>query len=240
MSHKVVSSIIALLFLVLIQSFGGVFRFLLPVMALYVLGFLAYNYWYLKKNNVLNNWSLIRPVLFIFSMIGLFFVVPDGFLKGLFLIFSVIVIYFLEIGLLVVSEQVVFLETLVSYFALSMAIFAWNFYLLPKSTLTLLLLGAMTFLIARASFDYVPQSDQKKNFWAALITFCLLEVSWALVFLPFHFTALAVILFNVFYVLWIIIYYYLFHNLNRQKISFHVIFSAILIVLIILSTPWKA
>lgn len=240
MSHKVVSSIIALLFLVLIQSFGGVFRFLLPVMTLYVLGFLAYNYWYLKKNNVLNNWSLIRPMLFIFSMIGLFFVVPDGFLKGLFLIFSVIVIYFLEIGLLVVSEQVVFLETLVSYFALSMAIFAWNFYLLPKSTLTLLLLGAMTFLIARASLDYVPQSDQKKNFWAALITFCLLEVSWALVFLPFHFTALVVILFNVFYVLWIIIYFYLFHNLNRQKVSFHVIFSAILIVLTILSTPWKA
>ncbi len=240
MSHKVISSIIALLFLVLIQSFGGVFRFLLPVMALYTLGFLAYNYWYLKKNNVLNNWSLIRPVLFIFSMIGLFFVVPDGFLKGLFLIFSVVVIYFLEIGLLVVSEQVVFLETLVSYFALSLLIFGWNFYLLPKSTFTLLFLGAITFLITRASFDYVPQSDQKKIFWAALITFCILEVSWALVFLPFHFTALAAILFNVFYVLWIVVYYYLFHNLNRQKISFHLIFSSILIILIILSTPWKA
>ncbi len=239
MYHKVISSIIALAFLVLIQSFSGVFRFLLLAMAGYLLVVMAYNYWYLKSHNFYFFWSWIRPFFFFASMIGLYFVIPNNLFRGLFLIFAVGFIYFLEARLLVASEQVIFFETLISYFGLSIAIFGSNFYLLPKNFVTLLLLGLITFMISRASFDYVPQQNRQKNLFSWFLAFCMLETSWALVFLPFHFTALAVILFNVFYVLWIIIYYHLFHNLNAKKISFHVIFSAILIFLILISTPWR-
>jgi hypothetical protein len=239
MLHKVISSVIALAFLVLIQSFSHVFRFLLPVMALYLVIVMGYNYWYLKKHNFYFFWSWIRPLFFLTAMIGLYFVIPRNMFQGAFLIFAVAIIYFLEMRLLIASEQVLFFETLVTYFGLSLAVFGNNFYLMPKNFVTLLLLAVITFAISRASFDYVPQSNSQKNFFSWFLAFCILEVSWALVFLPFHFTALAVILLNIFYVLWIVIYYYLFHNLTVKKISFHVLFSAILILLILISTPWR-
>jgi hypothetical protein len=239
MRHKIVSSLIALGFLVLTQIFNKVFRFLLPVMLFYLAVVMAYNYWYLKKNNLYVFWSWVRPLFFLGAMLSIYFVVPTNLLRGVFLIFAVAFIYFLEVRVLIPSEQVLFFETLVSYFGLSMGIFGNNFYLLPKNFITLLLLGAVTYLISRSSFDYVPQSDQQKNFFSWFLAFCMLEISWALVFLPFHFTVLAVILFNIFYVLWIIIYYYLFHNLSVKKISFHMIFSTILILLTLIATPWK-
>jgi len=239
MSHKVISSIFALAFLVLIQSFSGVFRFLLPVMAGYAIVLMAYNRWYLKDHNFYSFWSWVRPLFFLASMIGLYFVIPNNLFRGLFLLFATGFIYFLESRLLIASEQVIFFETLVSYFGLSLAVFGGNFYLLPKNFITLLLLGLITFLITRASLDYVPQPDRQKNLFSWFIAFCMLETSWALVFLPFHFTALAVILFNIFYVLWIVCYYHLFHNLTAKKISFHVIFASVLIFLILIATPWR-
>ncbi|MDB4940070.1 MAG: hypothetical protein JWO40_495 [Candidatus Doudnabacteria bacterium] len=239
MPHKVISSIIALVFLVLIQTTSKVFRFLLPVMLLYFIVVMAYNYWYLKKHNFYVFWSWLRMLFFLASIVSIYFVIPSGFIKGIFLIFASAFVYFLELRLLIASEQVLFFETLLSYFGLALGIFGNNYYLLPKNFITLILLGLATYLIARASFDYAPQSRQQKNFFAWFIAFCVLEVSWALIFLPFHFTVLAVILFNIFYVLWIITYYHLFHNLSMKKVSFHMIFSTILILLTLLSTPWK-
>lgn len=240
MSHKVISSIIALGFLVLVQSFSHIFRYLLLVMVLYVGAVMAYNYWYLKKHNFYVFWSWIRLLFFFAAMIGIYFVIPASLFKGLFLITVPFTVFFLESRLLIASEQVLFFETLISYFGLALGIFGNNFYLLPKSFITLLLLGLMTFLITRASFDYTPANSQQKNFFSWFLAFCVLEISWALVFLPFHFTVLAVILFNVFYVLWIVIYYHLFHNLTVKKVSFHMILSTILILLTLISTPWKA
>ncbi|GAC1412400.1 MAG: hypothetical protein NVSMB66_1330 [Candidatus Doudnabacteria bacterium] len=240
MSHKVFSSIIALAFLVLIQSFSGILRHLLLAMSIYVIVVLAYNYWYLKKQNFYVFWSWIRILFFIASMIGIYLVVPNSFSKGLFLVIAPFAIFFLEARLLIASEQVLFFETLISYFGLALGIFGDNYYLLPKSFVTLLLLGVITFLISRASFDYTPQNGQQKNFFSWFLTLCVLEISWALVFLPFHFTVLAIILFNIFYVLWIVIYYHLFNNLTVKKVAFHLILSTLLILLTLATTPWKA
>ncbi len=239
MSHKLISSVWALAFLVAIQVSSPVFRFMLPAMALYVGCLLAYNYWYLRKHNFYSFWSWIRPAFFLAAMIGLYLIIPANFYRGVFLLLAIAMIYFLEFFLLTASEQIVFFETLIAYFGMALAVFGFNFYLLPRNTITLVLLALMTFCISRASFDYIPQSDQKKNFFAMFIAFSVLELSWGLIFLPIHFTALALILFNVFYVLWIVIYYYLFHNLSAKKITFHLIFAAIIIFFTFAATPWK-
>lgn len=239
MSHKLISSIWALAFLVVIQVSSPVFRFMLPAMALYIAGLLAYNYWYLHKHNFFSFWSWLRPLFFLAAMVGLYMVIPANADRGFFLLAAIAMIYFLETYLLAASEQIVFLETLVAYFGLALGVFGLNFYLLPQNTWTLLLLALITFCITRASFDYIPQSRQNKNFFSLLIAFSVLELSWGLIFLPLHFTAMALILFNIYYVLWIVVYYYLFHNLNSKKITFHVIFAFIIIVLTFLVTPWK-
>jgi hypothetical protein len=240
MSHKVISSIIALAFLVLIQVYSDVFRYLFYAMTAYIVVFMVYNLIYLKRNNLFSFWSWIRPLFFVLAAIGLYFIIPNNMFQGFFLVITTAILFLLELRILVPSEQILFLETLLSYFALVLTIFTNQFYFLPKNSVTLILLGIVTFFLARSSFEYLPQTNGQKHFYAWFLAFCMLEVSWAAVFLPFHPTVMAVILLNVFYVLWIVFYYHMLHNLTVKKISFHIIFSTILIILTLLSTPWKA
>ncbi len=240
MLHKlVIVPLIAISFLVLIQLANGVFRFLFPVLGLYFAAVMAYNYFFLKRNKFFSFWSWLRPLFFFLALAGIYLALPHNFARGLFLVFAVIAIYYVERALLVASEQALFLETLFSYFGLCLTVFAANTFLFPLNSLVLLVFAIFTFLIARSSLDYIPQNSQQKNFYSALIAFGVLEFVWALIFSPFHFTINTAIIFNVFYVLWIIVYYYLFHNLTFKKISFHIIFSSLIVVIAILSTPWK-
>lgn len=237
--HKnLISAVIALAFLVFMQTLNGVFRYLIPVAFLYSAIVLAYNYWYLKKNHFFSFWSWLRPLYLIAALVGLYFVLPPNFSRSFLVLFSVAALFFTERGIIVASEQGVFLETLFSYFGLSLGIFGLNNYLLPVNSSILIIFAITTFMVARSSFDYIPQPVDKKNFYAGLLGLSILEMVWALIFSPFHFTINAVIIFNIFYVLWIIIYYHLFQNLSVKKISFHVVFAGILIALSILSTPW--
>ncbi|MBU6447940.1 hypothetical protein KGQ24_03830 [Patescibacteria group bacterium] len=238
-SHKLVSIIIALAFLVLIQSYSGIFRIVVPVMAIYIGAVGVYNSTYLKARKSFTPWSWLRMLIFLAALTGIYFVLPDGFWRGIFLIASVGLIYFSEDRLLAASEQLVFMQALVSFFGLSLVIFALNFYFLPKNTVTLLLILLSAFAVSRSSFDYIPVEAGKKNFYSLFIAFAVLELAWGLIFLPFYYSALAIIIFNIFYVLWIVIYHHLFNNLSRQKISYHIVFSFILIVLALVTTPWR-
>ncbi len=238
MSHKLISSIIALAFLVLIQISSAAFRFMLPTMVLFLAAVLGYNRWYLKQQALFTFWSWLRLLFFYCALIGIYFIIQAGVLRGLFLLAALAMIYFVEAWLAVPSEQIVFWQTLLAYFGLCLGVFGFNFYLLPRSTLTLFLLALMTFFVARCSFDYIPRDKSKKNFFAGLIALAILELSWGLVFLPIHYSVLALMLFNIFYVLWIIVYHHLFHNLTLKKITFHLIFSSVLIIIALIATPW--
>src|SRR3989344_1247975 len=207
MSHKLVSSILALLFLVIIQSLNDVFRYLLAGMVIYLAIVMGYNYWYLKSRNFFTFWAWLRPLYFVGALSAAYLVIPETGMRGFFVIFGTIGIFLLELSLLSASEQVVFLETLFSYFAIVVAIFNFNFSLLPGTWLILILSFLATFLITRSSLEYIPQPNLKKNFFSWLVALCILEVSWSLLFLPLHFTILAAVLFNLFYLLWIVVYY---------------------------------
>lgn len=250
MLHKVISAAIALLFLVLVRTTEFAFRIFLPVMLIYAIVAMAYNYWYMKKRGIFSFWRWPRFLFLLGSLLSIYFALPDhrladlhmdlpGFFKGVFMIVAVFAIYVFEFGLHVISEQRNFLVTLFSYFGTTLGIFALNFFFLPKSAITSVLLGLSTFLICRSSFEFIPQTDQKKSFFSWIIALAVMETSWAVNFLPFHYTVNAVIAFNTFYVLWIVIYYYFYNNLTLKKIYFHVIFSAFLVVAALLSTPWK-
>ncbi len=239
MPHKIISSVVALAFLVTIQSFSNIFRFMLMAMAAYVLVVMAYNFWYLKREKLFTFWTWLRPGIFIASMIGIYFALPGNFLRGTFLIAATFFIWIIESMILVASEQVTFFATLLSFFGLMIWLFGYNYYLLPRNSVILIGTALATFLVARSSFDFIPQPAEKKNYFSWLLALCILETSWALIALPLNYTILGVISFNIFYVLWIIIYYYLFHNLTAKKVSFHILFSSLIILISFLSTPWK-
>lgn len=238
-NHKFISVVFAVAFFILVQSFNGIFRFLLPAMLVYGAALLAYNLWYMRSKQFYTLWSWLRPLFFLMALLAIYFVLPANFSRGLFLALCVAFIYLMQQALLIASEQVTYLQTLLSFFGFSLAAFALNYFLLPQSPVILVLLSIAAFVVSRSSLDYVPALDVKKNFFSGVLALCVLEASWALIFLPLHFTAIAIILFNIFYVLWLVIYYHLFNNLSPKKISFHVIFSSIIIALALTTTPWK-
>ena len=239
MPHKLISAIFAILLFVVIQTTSQTFRYFFSSMFLYMLVLLTYNYWYLNRHHLFSVWSWLKPLFLISGLVAVLLVLASGFLKGLYILCFIITVYFVELYLNLISEQVNFLLTLVSYFGICLGLAALSFYAPDRSTISLVFLGILTFMIARSSFDYIPQSVSKKNFYAAILAFSVLEISWTLGFLPFHFSIYALLLFNIFYFLWIIIYNHLFSNLSFKKISFHLIFSTLIIVLAIISTPWK-
>jgi hypothetical protein len=132
-----------------------------------------------------------------------------------------------------------FLETLLTAFGLLFGIYAAWFYFAPGSTLTLSAIFAVTLVVCRGSFDFIPRSSREKAFYSLAIAACLTEIGWALLLLPLHFSALAVTAFDAFYVLWILTYYRLYNNLGPKKIGFHLSFSALLMIAVLASTPWK-
>ncbi len=229
----------AVLYVLLAFGFSGVFRFFFAAMALYLVLVMSYNFFSLRAQRLYTFWSWLRPLFFFASLFAIYFVLPSEGLRVIFLILSAVFIYFSESALHLISEQAIFLQTLFSYFGLCLGIFSLNFYFLPQTTIVLAALLLVTYLLGRASFENVPQTAAKKNFYAWLIAFGMAEICWALLFLPLHFTALALILFNCFYALWILSYYQLFNNLGGKKVSFYIIFPTIIIALILIVTPWR-
>lgn len=237
--HRINSLISALIFLVLVQSTKFAFRILIPAMVLYAAALMFYNYRYLKEQGYFTFWIWIKQLFFLGAVVCIYFILPAGFTQDSYLVLVTALLFVFEMGINFVSEQLNFLQTLLTYFGLSLGIFALNFYFLPKTALMLAAATVLTFFAARSSFEYVPAPVARKNYFSGLLALVVLELGWALSFLPFHFTALAVILFNAFYVTWIIIYYYLYNNLTPKKVYFHIVFSGLIVFLIILSTPWK-
>src|SRR5882724_5490584 len=97
--HKLIPFCIGLVFLIVLEKFATpqpVFRFLLPAFLIYLLVILFYNRWYLKALDKYNFWLGLRSMLLLAAGFGIFLGLFNDFLRGLFLIVSVILITFFE------------------------------------------------------------------------------------------------------------------------------------------------
>src|SRR5579864_7870895 len=143
MSHKLNSFIAALAFFILVQATSFAFRILLPAGLVFMALLLAYNYRYLKQKHFYTFWVWIRPVLFLAASMAIYFALPQGFARGAYLLLSAGLLYIFELGLSVVSEQLNFLQTLFTYFGLSIGVFASQFYYLFKAGFILAVLAGL-------------------------------------------------------------------------------------------------
>src|SRR6185369_7130555 len=129
--HKLICLCIGLAFLIILQKFATpepIFRFLLPAFLLYAAAVNFYNLIYLKSIEKYNFWTALRPMLLLASGFGLFLVVPSEFLRGVFLISSVVVIAFFEMLLGKQAENILLNETLFIAFGMFFALFAGYYY----------------------------------------------------------------------------------------------------------------
>jgi hypothetical protein len=241
--HKFISFLFSVGFLVLVQFFAAplpVFRYLVPAFVLYLGIVTAYNIWYLKQVGHYNLWWWVRPVLFLCAWFGLFFILPNEIWRGLFLLVGLPIIYIVEFLAGNSGQQFLLNETLVSAFGIFMALtaFSHTFAAIPGPAYLAICFVA-TLLLVRASYEAVPRPGAARWYSAAILALLTTEIFWALSFLPLHFTALGLILFNIFYFCWVLYYYALYDHLNIKQVQYHIALAVIFTGLILVVTPWK-
>jgi hypothetical protein len=241
--HLIISALIAILFLVVIQLFASPlpeFKLLLPSYAGYLLVVAIYNRWYLKKTQeVWNVWVWLRLLFFLITWFGLFFLVPSGLGRGLFLLVSMPIIFFFESLVGNMGQQLGWNEFLLTCAGLLISLFGLSYYFIFAGVLYLALVFVTVAILVRSSFELIPHPPIVR--WVAALSLGLFatELFWAISFLPLHYTALAIFMFNVLYVLWIIYYHYLYRTLTSKQIQFHLVLAIVLALVMLVSTPWS-
>lgn len=240
--HPIVSGVLSVGFVIAVQIFASpqpVFRFLLPSFIIYLVIVTFYNYFYLKNRGIVNLWVLVRPVLLIAAWFGTYFIIPNTWWRGVYLLAGAGVIYFTERTLGNQGEQLLFNETVLTAFTGLIAITAFSHYFVLPGAVYLFVTFAATAIIARASYEMTPQSARMKWTIAICLGLALAEVFWAGSFLPLHYSAIGLLLFNVFYCAWTLCYYFLYNHLTPKKIQFHVILAMLFTAVILAVTPWS-
>lgn len=241
--HLIISAVVAILFLVVTQVFASplpVFRFLVPAYLAYVIAVAGYNRWYLTRNGEqLNIWIWLRFPLFLITWFGLFFLIPSGIGRGMFLLVSLPIIFFFESLVGNIGQQLGWNEFLLTIAALMLTLFGFSYYFQLPGVLFLLIVFLSVAIVVRSSLELVPHTPIVR--WVASLSLGLFatELFWAISFLPLHYSALAIFAFNVLYVLWIIYYHYLYKTLTRKQIQFHLILALALAFVMLMSTPWS-
>jgi hypothetical protein len=162
----------------------------------------------------------------------------------LFLVTAIFLMILFEILIGSFAENVLINETLLIAFGAFVAILGAGLYLPPflKFYLNILYAAAVfaaTLLITRSFYEFVPHPSGVKLFHSLVISLFCTEVFWALTFLPFHFSVLAILLLNVFYFGLMLNYYSLFQTLSPKKIQFHLVLVVVCSGLVLLATPWR-
>ncbi len=241
--HLIVSAVVAILFLVVTQIFASplpVFRFLIPAFLIYVVAVAIYNRWYLTRSGEqLNVWVWLRFPLFLVTWFGLFFLIPSGLGRGMFLLISMPILFFFESLVGNIGQQLGWNEFLLTMAGLMLTLFGFSYYFQLPGVLLLLIVFLSVTVVVRSSLELVPHAPVVR--WVASLSLGLFatELFWAISFLPLHYSALAIFAFNILYVLWIIYYHYLYKTLTAKQVQFHLILALVLALVMLMSTPWS-
>jgi hypothetical protein len=130
------------------------------------------------------------------------------------------------------GEQVLFNQILLTAFTFFISLFAFNWYFQYSSFYFLVASFVLTTLLTRSSFASTPVPISIQWIGAIALGLFITQTYWALSFLPFHYSALGLILFAVFYCVWTLYYHYLFNHITIKKVQFHLSLSLGFIILI--------
>lgn len=240
--HPVISAAVSIAFIVMLQTFAApspVFRFLLPAVLVFICLLQLYHWTYLKAINKFSKWQILSSALFYFGWFGVFMLLPNAGIRGVFLLLSLPVVYLLEFLISNHGEHLIHAKVLLTMLVLIYSLVGFQYYYQVSTTLILLLSFVTVYLIVQGSFELVPTANNNKLLISLCIALFLTEFFWALMFLPFHYSVIALALFNFFYVCWSLTYYYLFNKISRKRIQFHVGLALFLTIFLIFLTQWS-
>jgi hypothetical protein len=239
--HKIISLVFAIAFVVMMQLLATsepVFRYLVPAFFGYLLALTLYNWRYLLSQEQYQLWLLVRVPLFVFIWFGLFFVLPFGFARVLLLIASVPLIFVFETLVANRGQQLGWNIFLLSLASLLLGLYGFHFYFPLSGLLYLGLIFVGTTILVRASVETVPHTPAVKWFASLVLGLFAAEIFWVTQFLPLHFSVLAILSFNILYLLWVMYYHYLYQSLTRRQIQFHLLLVILFSGIILISSPW--
>lgn len=220
-----------LLFLVLFGTRDNFYFFITGVAGL-VLATLAVNF---KRLNF--TWPhLLLPTIYLIGIGSTYALITNHTARTVFLAFSAIAFYFLEIKL---GKESHFLQNafLLSVFAWYLGIFAGHYYF-PVSTLILaVVLFMCTYLFSIQGFAGFTQPAKK--YFHFLLALLAAEAGWGLALWPTHYFVNAVVLFCLFYLVWLFAFSAFFGKLNKAKISLQIVFIVIVLVLVLSTAAWR-
>lgn len=241
--HKIISAVFAVAFVVLVQWISDpvpIFRYLIPVFLLYLGVIMLYTWRFLQNQDNFSLWIWLRLPIFLGTWFWLLFLVSAGFARGLFLLISVLLIFFLTNTVGNRGQQLAWNQYLITLFGILIAVAGFSFYFEVIYGLAFLaVLFLLVTLATRAAVQQIPHGDNIKWLVSLVMALFAVELYWVLQFLPLHYTVLAVIQFNILYLLWAIYYHYLYQTLNRKQIQFNILLVLVLSIIVLLTTPWS-
>jgi hypothetical protein len=202
-----------------------------------------------KKDSIVSVISL--PLIFIFGSIFVSFFIPSGYkwlIHLLFLIdivfsyyyFRLLYYYFLRPDL----YQKVNMEILstygafVAFYFTAVSFFGFQLFLDVAIWKLVLFLDFAVFLIVFQA-AWAGAVDKKTTvFYALLLNLIMLELAWAISFLTLSYYILGLLLAISFYVLIGLVRFYLFGNLNKEKVKLYLLFGLVSIFIALLTAQW--
>jgi len=169
----------------------------------------------------------------------LLLILPGPFFRGIFFVVSVVIITVFEATLGNYSENLLINEILITAFGFIFALMGFTQYFPGFYYLIFPVAFAAFMLMSRSFYESTPHPEQIKWLNALIIGLVSSQVFWAVSFLPFHFSAMAILALNFFYLALVLNYYYLFQILSSKKIKYYLMLSGITILLVFSSTPWN-
>lgn len=241
-SHRVVSMVSAVVLPLVLYNMAlpkPVFRFLVPTFVLLVVMVEVFSWQTLKELGGVRVWALVRSGLFYISWALLFFLMPSPFLQGVYIFTSIPILYVGQRLVAYTGETVLITHTILTGFGIVMGVVASEFYFHASGLFMSSILFLVYFLLARATYVFVPVSSRVRLASSLLVALCAVELYVAILYLPFHYTVTGFLAFLAFYLVWLLTYYWQFEVLTFARVKFYLLICLLFVLGLLLVTPWS-
>lgn len=231
------------LFVAILYKFSypvPIFRYLALAFLSLLLTLAGYYYWRFSRLAIKFFWPIVLILLSFSVMAFAFFVMPNRFLQLSFLLIASSILTFQQISAFLPNGGSMANRVTINSFVFFIAISAAaHYYFRFSGIIYPIAVLSFVWVLTRATYEYTPLAGLAKNINALIMAFLTTQVFWVTSFLPFHYSVIGLLNFNVFYVLWQWDYAYIFQKLQIKQIIFNIVFIVILTLIVLLFTPWR-
>jgi len=219
------------------KSEGDLKNYLIFVLVSLVVILLA-NYFWLRRNER-RAVFLLLPALFSLGAFGILATVSGLGFKVIIALALALLFYFYQLRY-PVSHSTSLEEVFNLVTALVLLVFLWalSFFFNLSWWGLLMITFILFFLLFWQAFYKIGKQSTELSLWTLLSAILVVEVSWAVLYLPVHFLTSSVVVFSAFYLIYMFSRLYQKDKLSRDKIYFQLGLMGIVLLLSLVSSRW--